>query len=80
MKTVDEIIKTIGRKNIEAAFDVGSTRISNIKGDGFFPSAWYVELIKLAADSGITIPISLFAFKKVNEKLTAGQGNEVSHG
>jgi len=60
MKTVDELIKKIGRSNLEAIPGVLPTAVSRAKREGIMPATWREPVAALCAEAGIGVPKHLF--------------------
>jgi len=68
MKTVNEVIETLGREELMARFNVGSSQISNIKSVGLLPASWFEAVRLMAKDQRVNLPSKdLFAWKGLDK-------------
>lgn len=64
MKTVPEIIETLGRKAIMDAVGVSTQAVTNAKSNKQFHSSWYGPLAALAEKDGKKLPRDAFAWRE----------------
>lgn len=63
MITFRNIVKELSTAAICEAVRVGPTAVSNAAVANSIPAAWRYELEILAAENGVLIPVSLYAWK-----------------
>ena len=66
MQTTHEVADVLGRAEMAAQIGVGLTAISAAVSEGFFRSAWYMTIRKMAAEKNFEVSDGLFRWKGVS--------------
>lgn len=64
---VHDILIEIGRRELAQSLGVGLTTISNAAVKNLFPASWYPTVQRLSKAKGISVPQSLFAWRRPSD-------------